>query len=69
MSISPPSAGSRRTFVVQVHEQGRTTVEDVQTQERVGVASMAGAADQIETWLSSGGRPPQEEPNTDKESP
>lgn len=50
--MSTDSAGIRRTFVVQVHEQGRTTVEDVLTQERVAVASMAGAADQIETWLA-----------------
>lgn len=48
-------AGNRRTFVVQVHDQGRTTVEDVLTQERVAVGSMTGAADQIEAWLSASG--------------
>lgn len=56
--MSTDSAGIRRTFVVQVHDQGHTTVEDVLTQERVAVASMAGAADQIETWLGDSGPRP-----------
>ena len=43
--------GSRRTFVVQVHDEKPATVENVLTRERVAVPSLSGIASQIESWL------------------
>ena len=41
----------RRTFVVHVHAEGPSTVEDLSTRERVAVADLATIGAQIEGWL------------------
>lgn len=53
--MASPAPGARRSFVVQVNADGATTVEDVLTQERVGVASIAEVPSRIAAWL-----PPEE---------
>ena len=48
----PSGAGiGRRTFVVHVHAEGPSTVEDLSTRERVAVADLAAIGSQIEGWL------------------
>jgi hypothetical protein len=43
---------NRYTFVVQVHPQGISTLENLATHERVKVGDMADVGPQIERWLS-----------------
>jgi hypothetical protein len=45
-------AGTRRTFVVQIHADGAATVENLRTRERVPIAAMSMLGDQIESWLA-----------------
>lgn len=50
----------RYTFVVQVHPEGISTVENLGTHERVRLAELTAVAPQIERWLaeaSDGVRP------------
>jgi hypothetical protein len=44
--------GTRRTFVVQVHDRKPATVENVLTRERVAVPALTGIPAQIEAWLA-----------------
>jgi hypothetical protein len=51
---------NRYTFVVQVHPDGLSTLENLSTQERIQVSDLADVGPQIEQWLeviSAGGRP------------
>ena len=41
----------RHTFVVQVHPDGPTTLENLSTHERVRVTDLAAVGPQIEQWL------------------
>lgn len=43
---------NRYTFVLQVHREGITTLENLSTHERVQVADMAAVGPQIERWLA-----------------
>jgi hypothetical protein len=47
-------AGStyRHTFVVQVHADGISTLENLGTHERIRVSDMSAVGPQIERWLS-----------------
>jgi hypothetical protein len=51
-------ATSRRTFVVQVHEDGGAVLEDVRTRECVWLGQLTEIAAQIRGWLDD---PPLEE--------
>jgi hypothetical protein len=42
---------TRHTFVVQVHPDGPTTLENLSTHERVRVTDLAAVGPQIEQWL------------------
>jgi hypothetical protein len=42
---------TRYTFVVQVHPDGLSTLENLSTHERVRVADLATVGHQIEEWL------------------
>jgi hypothetical protein len=42
----------RYTFVVQVHPEGISTVENLGTHERVRLAELTAVAPQIERWLA-----------------
>jgi hypothetical protein len=42
---------NRYTFVVQVHPDGLSTLENLSTHERVRIVDLATVGDQIETWL------------------
>jgi hypothetical protein len=42
---------TRHTFVVQVHPDGPTTLENLSTHERVRVTDLAVVGPQIEQWL------------------
>jgi hypothetical protein len=42
---------TRHTFVVQVHPDGPTTLENLSTRERVRVTDLAAVGPQIEQWL------------------
>jgi hypothetical protein len=44
-------AVNRYTFVVQVHPEGISTLENLSTHERVRVAGMGEVGPQIERWL------------------
>jgi hypothetical protein len=43
---------TRHTFVVQVHPEGISTVENLTTHERVRVSDMAAVGPLLERWLS-----------------
>ncbi len=42
----------RYTFVVQVHPEGISTLENLSTQERVRLDELAAVGPQIERWLA-----------------
>jgi hypothetical protein len=42
---------TRHTFVVQVHSDGLSTLENLSTHERVRVTDLAAVGPQIEQWL------------------
>lgn len=42
---------NRYTFVVQVHPEGISTLENLSTNERVRVADMSAVGPQIDRWL------------------
>jgi hypothetical protein len=44
---------NRYTFVVQVHPDGISTLENLATHERVQVAEFAALGPQIERWLQA----------------
>jgi hypothetical protein len=44
---------NRYTFVVQVHPDGISTLENLATHERVRVADLAALGPQIEQWLQA----------------
>jgi hypothetical protein len=44
---------NRYTFVVQVHPDGISTLENLSTRERVNVTAMAEVGPQIERWLEA----------------
>ena len=44
---------NRYTFVIQVHANGPSTLENLSTQERVSVADLAAVGPQIERWLAA----------------
>jgi hypothetical protein len=51
---------NRYTFVVQVHPQGISTLENLSTHERVSLPELSAVGPQIERWLeeaSNGLRP------------
>jgi hypothetical protein len=43
---------TRHTFVVQVHPDGPTTLENLSTHERVRVTDLTAVGPQIEQWLN-----------------
>ncbi len=43
---------NRYTFVVQVHPQGISTLENLSTHERVSLPELAAVGPQIELWLA-----------------
>jgi hypothetical protein len=43
---------NRYTFVVQVHPEGISTLENVSTNERVALTELAEVAPRIERWLA-----------------
>jgi hypothetical protein len=46
---------TRYTFVIQVHPDGISTIENLATHERVQIADFATVGAQIETWLAGVG--------------
>ena len=44
---------NRYTFVVQVHPDGPSTIENLSTHERVRISDLASVGTQIEQWLES----------------
>ena len=42
----------RYTFVVQVHPEGISTLENLSTQERVPIGNLEAVGPQIERWLA-----------------
>ena len=44
---------NRYTFVVQIHPDGPSTLENLSTQERVRVSDLDAVGPQIEQWLES----------------
>ena len=42
----------RYTFVVQVHPEGISTLENLSTQERIRLEELAAVGPQIERWLA-----------------
>jgi hypothetical protein len=42
---------TRYTFVVQIHPDGPSTLENLSTHERVRVSDLASVGPQIEQWL------------------
>ena len=61
MNIEPPAAvGGRRTFIVQLHPDGATTLENALTRERVRIEELATIGAQIERWLAHPVRPMRE---------
>jgi hypothetical protein len=42
---------TRHTFVVQIHPDGLSTLENLSTHERVRVTDLAAVGPQIEEWL------------------
>ena len=51
-------ASSRATFVVQVHEDGGTVLENVRTRECVWLSQLSEIAPQITGWLDDPKRHP-----------
>jgi hypothetical protein len=43
---------NRFTFVVQVHPEGISTLENLSTQERIRLSALAAVGPQIERWLA-----------------
>jgi hypothetical protein len=43
---------NRYTFVLQVHPDGPSTLENLSTHERIRVADMSAVGPQIERWLA-----------------
>lgn len=43
----------RYTFVIQIHPDGVSTLENLSTHERVRVSELAAVGPQIEQWLES----------------
>jgi hypothetical protein len=43
---------NRYTFVIQVHPQGISTLENVSTNERIPLSDLAEVAPRIERWLA-----------------
>jgi hypothetical protein len=41
----------RHTFVVQIHSEGVSTLENLSTHERVRISDLAAVGPQIEQWL------------------
>jgi hypothetical protein len=44
---------NRYTFVIQVHPDGLSTLENLATHERIQVSDLAAVGPQIEQWLGS----------------
>jgi hypothetical protein len=44
---------NRYTFVIQVHANGPSTLENLSTHERVRVVDLAAVGPQIERWLAA----------------
>jgi hypothetical protein len=44
---------NRYTFVIQIHPEGISTLENLSTQERIRVPDLAAVGAQIERWLES----------------
>jgi hypothetical protein len=44
---------TRHTFVVQIHSEGLSTLENLSTHERVRVSDLATVGPQIEQWLEA----------------
>ena len=59
---------TRQTFVVQVHPDGISTLENLSTHERVQVVDLATVGEQIAQWLEAttpaAGEPPELEGTT-----
>jgi hypothetical protein len=51
---------ARYTFVVQVHPEGISTLENLSTQERVLIADLETVGPQIQVWLATLTRASQE---------
>ena len=50
----------RYTFVVQVHPDGVSTLENLSTNERVPIGEMSEVGSQIDSWLAAAATPPAE---------
>ena len=48
---------NRYTFVIHVHPDGPSTLENVSTQQRVRIGDLAAMGPQIERWLAELKRP------------
>jgi hypothetical protein len=55
----------RYTFVVQVHPDGVSTLENLSTSERVPIGEMAEVGGQIDRWLAAAASASPPEPATD----
>ena len=55
IEIDPAQAMNRHTFVIHVHAGGPSTLENLDTQERVAVADLSTVGAQIERWLDGAG--------------
>jgi hypothetical protein len=44
---------TRHTFVVQIHSEGLSTLENLSTHERIRVSDLATVGPQIEQWLEA----------------
>jgi hypothetical protein len=44
---------NRHTFVIQVHPEGLSTLENLSSHERVRITEMANVGPQIERWLEA----------------
>lgn len=44
---------NRHTFVIHIHPDGPSTLENLSTQERVRIADLGAVGPQIERWLSA----------------
>jgi hypothetical protein len=49
---------TRYTFVVQIHPDGPSTLENLSTHERVRISDLASVGPQIEEWLAGLARSP-----------
>jgi hypothetical protein len=43
---------NRHTFVIQVHPDGVSTLENLSTHERIRIGDMAAVGPQVERWLA-----------------